>query len=94
MGNKFMFATGIENSYPNILLPDGKMKRVDEMAKTDHYARWQEDFELVKDSGIEFLRYGPPLYSTHLGPGQYDWTFADETFNKLKELHITPIVDL
>ncbi len=94
MRNKFMFATGIENSYPNIILPDGKVKRVDEMQKTDHYKRFEEDFNLVRDSGIEFLRYGPPLYSTHLGPGQYDWSFADETFNKLKELHITPIVDL
>ncbi len=27
--NKFMFATGIENSYPTILLPDGKTFRVD-----------------------------------------------------------------
>ena len=93
-GNKFMFATGIENSYPTILLPDGKTKRVDEMEKTDHYERWEEDFRLVKQLGIEFLRYGPPYYKTHAGPGQYDWSFADETFHKLKELHITPIVDL
>ncbi len=93
-GNKFMFATGIENSYPTILLPDGKPKRVDEMEKTDHYNRWQEDFGLIKQVGIEFLRYGPPYYATHLGPGQYDWSFSDETFNKLKDLHITPIVDL
>jgi len=93
-GNKFMFATGIENSYPTILLPDGKTRRVDEMEKTDHYARWQEDFQLVKQIGIEFLRYGPPFYKTYVGPGQYDWSFADETFHKLKELHITPIVDL
>jgi hypothetical protein len=32
-GNKFMFATGIENSYPTILLPNGSTKRVDEMEK-------------------------------------------------------------
>lgn len=44
--------------------------------------------------GIEFLRYGPPYYSTHLGPGRYDWTFSDATFSRLKELEITPIVDL
>lgn len=93
-GNKFMFATGIENSYPTILLPDGKTKRVDEMEKTGHYDRWQEDFQLVKDLHIEFLRYGPPYYKTHMGPGQYDWAFADETFAILKKLHITPIVDL
>ncbi|MBA2250277.1 MAG: family 1 glycosylhydrolase [Chitinophagaceae bacterium] len=92
--NKFMFATGIENSYPNIVLPDGTVKRVDEMEKTGHYKNWEQDFGLVKELGISFLRYGPPLYKTHLGPGQYDWSFTDEVFNKLKELDITPIVDL
>ena len=89
-----MFATGIENSYPTIVLPNGKTKRVDEMEKTDHYARWEDDFQLVKELGIEFLRYGPQYYKTHLGPGRYDWSFVDETFQRLKELHITPIVDL
>lgn len=89
-----MFATGIENSYPTIVLPDGKTKRVDEMEKTSHYDNWEKDFGLVKQLGIEFLRYGPPYYKTHVAPGKYDWDFADKTFHKLKELHITPIVDL
>jgi beta-glucosidase/6-phospho-beta-glucosidase/beta-galactosidase len=93
-GNKFMFATGIENSYPTILLPDGTTMRVDELEKTDHYKCWDKDFQLVKQIGIEFLRYGPSYYKTHIQPGKYDWTFADDTFNRLKELHITPIVDL
>ncbi|MGI4022546.1 MAG: family 1 glycosylhydrolase [Janthinobacterium lividum] len=93
MKNKFMFATGIENSYPTVFI-DGKKIRVDELEKTGHYKRWQEDFELVKEMDIEFLRYGPPYYATHIGPGQYNWTFADDTFNRLKELKITPIVDL
>lgn len=92
--NKFMFTTGVENSYPTILLPNGKTKRVDEMEKTDHYRRWRQDFQLVKELGIEFLRYGPPYYKTHTGPGQFDWSFTDETFNALKEMDITPIVDL
>lgn len=94
LGSKFMFATGIENSYPNILLPDGTIKRVDEMEKTGHYEQWERDFELVKEMKIEFLRYGPPYYKTHLGPGKYDWSFTDATFNRLKELNITPLVDL
>lgn len=89
-----MFATGIENSYPVIQLPDGSRKRIDEMEKCGHYDRWQEDFELVKDLGISFLRYGPPYYKTHTAPGQYDWTFTDDTFNRLKELNIVPLVDL
>jgi beta-glucosidase/6-phospho-beta-glucosidase/beta-galactosidase len=91
---RFMFATGIENSYPTISLPDGKTLRVDEMEKCGHYKHWREDFQLVKDLGIEFLRYGPPYYSTHTGPARYDWTFSDDTFHKLRELEITPIADL
>ncbi len=93
-GSKFMFATGIENSYPNILLPNGNIKRVDEMEKTGHYIHWEKDFDLVKEMGIEFLRYGPPYYKTHVAPGKYDWSFTDATFNRLKELSITPLVDL
>lgn len=89
----FIFATGIENSYPTIL-SNGKVKRIDQMESCGHYARWREDFRLVKQLGINFLRYGPPYYKTHLGPGQYDWTFADETFTELKKLNIVPIVDL
>lgn len=92
--NKFMFATGIENSYPMITLPDGTRKRVDEMEKCGHYKYWKEDFNLVKEMGIEFLRYGPPYFSVNTGPGQYNWSFVDETFRYLKELGITPIVDL
>ncbi len=91
---EFMFATGIENSYPTIRLPDGRTHRVDEMAKCGHYARWRDDFRLVKELGIEFLRYGPPLFSAHTGPGRYDWGFADETFRALRLMGITPIADL
>jgi beta-glucosidase/6-phospho-beta-glucosidase/beta-galactosidase len=89
-----MFATGIENSYPTIQLPNGATKRVDEMEKCRFYQHWDEDFHLVRELGIEFLRYGPPYYKTHLGCGKYDWEFSDLTFRKLQELGITPIVDL
>ncbi|KGB53342.1 Aryl-phospho-beta-D-glucosidase BglH [Sphingopyxis sp. LC81] len=92
--HQFMFATGIENSYPVITGADGRTQRVDEMAKTGHYERWREDFALVAELGIEYLRYGPPYHLTHLGPGKYDWAFPDETFAELKRLNITPIVDL
>ena len=92
--NRFIFATGIENSYPNIVLPNGQTHRVDELEKGGHYKYWKDDFRLVKELGIEFLRYGPPLFSTHIGPGQYDWSFTDEAFAELNTLGIHPIVDL
>lgn len=92
--DQFLFATGIENSYPTIQLPDGSQKRVDEMEKTGHYQNWQTDLELVSSLGVCHLRYGPPYYKTHLGPGKYDWEFTDMTFRRMQELNITPIVDL
>lgn len=87
----FLFATGIENSAPTI---DGGRTRVDEMAKCGHYERWREDFALVAELGIKFLRYGPPLHKTFLGHGRYDWEFADKTFAELKRMNIAPIADL
>jgi beta-glucosidase/6-phospho-beta-glucosidase/beta-galactosidase len=90
----FMFATGIENSYPTIARPDGSRARVDEMEKCGHYGRWREDFTVTKELGIDYLRFGPPYYSTHTGPGQYDWEFSDHAFAALNELGITPIVDM
>jgi beta-glucosidase/6-phospho-beta-glucosidase/beta-galactosidase len=90
----FLFATGIENSYPVVTGPDGRDMRVDEMEKCGHYRRWKEDFHLVVELGLHYLRYGPPYYREHLGPGRYSWDFADETFAELQRLQITPIVDL
>src|SRR6185312_9197709 len=89
----FMFATGIENSYPTIVV-DGETRRVDEMERSDHYRRWRDDFRLTKELGIEYLRYGPPYFSVHTGPDRYDWSFPDETFNALHEMDIVPIADL
>ena len=85
----FMFATGIENSYPTV-----GGKRVDEMAKCRHYDHWQADFAAVQELGIGFLRYGPPIHTTWLGEGRYDWEFADLTMRDLRRRNISPIVDL
>jgi beta-glucosidase/6-phospho-beta-glucosidase/beta-galactosidase len=93
-GQKFIFATGIENSYPVIRGRDGRPTRIDQMEKCRHYEMWREDFRLVRELGIEHLRYGPPYYRVHQGPGKYDWSFVDETFGELRRLGITPITDL
>lgn len=90
----FSFCTGIENSAPVIKDSDGKPCRIDQMVASGHDKRWREDFNLVHALGIRCLRYGPPYYATHTGPGQYDWAFADETFAELRRLGIVPIADL
>ncbi|RST31274.1 glycosyl hydrolase family protein [Sphingomonas ginkgonis] len=86
-----MFCTGIENSVPTI---DGGRTRVDQMESCGHYARWREDFELVDDLGLQFLRYGPPIHTSWAAAERFDWSFADETFADLKRRNIVPIVDL
>ncbi len=91
--DEFMFATGIENSYP-VITKDGHDFRRDEMRSCHHYEYWEEDFDLVREMGISYLRYGPPIYRTYTGAARYDWGFADETFRALHRLTIHPIVDL
>ena|ERR1051326_913795 len=91
MAPSFMFATGVENSYPTI---NQGQERVDELEKCGHYTHWRTDFDLVQELGIRFLRYGPPLYRTFLGPQRFDWSFADQTFQELKRRQIMPITDL
>ena len=87
----FMFCTGIENSNPTI---NNGRTRIDQLEACDFYNRWQEDFALVEELGIGFLRYGPPLHRTWLGPGKYDWEFTDLTMAELRRRNTIPIVDL
>lgn len=86
----FLFATGIENSYPTI----GTGRRIDQMEKCGHYDRWDEDFGLVPELGLNALRYGPAYYRTHPAPDRFDWTSADDPMHRLKELGIEVIADL
>lgn len=86
-----MFCTGIENSIPTV---NNGRTRVDQMEVCGHYRYWREDFALLDDMGIKYLRYGPPIHRTFLGPGHYDWEFADLTCAELRRRDIIPIVDL
>lgn len=87
----FLFATGIENSYPTI---NHGRTRVDEMERCGHYRHWATDFDCVEELGISFLRYGPPIHNTWLASGKYDWSFADESFHDLRKRDIVAICDL
>ena len=89
--NNFMFATGIECSYPTI--DQGRTRR-DLLAECGHYDRWREDLTLVKDLGLKVLRYGLPYYKIHRGPGRYDWEFADLAMAEMQRLGIVPVLDL
>ncbi|MGI4880146.1 MAG: family 1 glycosylhydrolase [Janthinobacterium lividum] len=87
----FMFATGIECSNPKI--DNGRIRR-DQLEECGHYARWREDLALTRDLGLRVLRYGLPIHRVFLGPGRYDWTFADAAMAEIERLRIIPILDL
>ncbi|MBI3909476.1 MAG: family 1 glycosylhydrolase [Armatimonadetes bacterium] len=86
-----MFATGIECSYPTI---DHGQWRMDELEAIGHYRNWQRDLALVGEIGLRYLRYGPPYYRIHLGPGRYDWSFTDEVLPAMRNAGLVPIMDL
>ncbi|HET7575669.1 MAG TPA: family 1 glycosylhydrolase [Sphingomicrobium sp.] len=87
----FMFATGVECSYPTI--HNGRWRR-DEMESTRHYELWQRDFELAREIGITHIRYGPPLHLIFAGPGQYRWEYIDPQMEELRDRGPEPIIDL
>ena len=88
---EFMFATGIECSSPTI---DGGRWRIDQLEETGHYKHWRKDLALVREIGLKFLRYGPPLHLIYTGPDKFDWSFTDEVFEAMRQLRIEPLVDL
>lgn len=87
----FMFATGIECSNPTI--DNGRIRR-DQLDECGHYVRWRDDLRLTYDLGLRVLRYGLPIHRVFLGPGRYDWEFADAALGEIKRLGLTPILDL
>ncbi len=95
MSMGFLFATGVENSIPVVSAAGGQGdRRVDQMAASDHYSRFREDFDCTEALGIRALRYGPPLHTTWRAEGMYDWSFADATFGDLRKRRLTVMADL
>jgi beta-glucosidase/6-phospho-beta-glucosidase/beta-galactosidase len=87
----FMFATGIECSYPTI---EGGRVRRDLLEECGHYERFEEDLHLIKDLGLKVVRYGLPYYKINHAPGKYDFEFADRAMRLIRELELVPILDL
>jgi len=85
-----MFATGLECSYPTV----EHGKRRDELESTKHYTHWRRDFQLCKEIGADYVRYGPPYYRMHTAPHQYDWSWTDETLPVMRDMGLIPIIDL
>ena len=68
---------------------------LDQSEYSGHYKRGAEDINLVSSLGIRMLRY-PVLWERHQpAKGQeIDWSFAERSLSRMKELGITPIAGL
>lgn len=85
----FVVATGIECSAPMV----GDVRQ-DELRKTGHWDRYAEDFSLIRDLGVRFLRYGIPYHVVDRGSGRFDWEWTDRALHALRSEGLEPIADL
>ncbi len=86
----FLFVSGIDTRAPT--LAGGE--RADQLDRSGHYARWEDDFALAHRLGIDALFYGPAYYRSHVSPGHTDWDTCSEPMERLRLLGIMPIADL
>ena len=86
----FLFVSSIDTRAP--LLASGE--RVDQLDRSGHYARWEDDFALAHQLGLDALFYGPAYYRAHVSAGHYDFDTCAEPMERLRLLGIMPIADL
>ena len=87
----FMFASGVECSYPRL---EAGRWRLDEMQATAHDRYWPQDLTQAVELGLSHLRYGPRLPLTYPARGRFDWSTADGPMDAMARMGLTPIADL
>jgi beta-glucosidase/6-phospho-beta-glucosidase/beta-galactosidase len=89
----FIWASGIEDTFA----PQSKIGRraLDEYELMGHYEHWREDLALLRDAGVQAVRWGVPWYRVEPQPGLFDWRWTDQVIPYLvEELGVAPIIDL
>jgi beta-glucosidase/6-phospho-beta-glucosidase/beta-galactosidase len=86
----FVLASGIECSAPL----NAAGVRMDELVKTGHLDRVDEDIRLVRETGLRYLRYGIPFHRVNPASGVLDWSFVDRALDSCRRHGVVPIVDL
>jgi beta-glucosidase len=89
----FLWASGIEDTF----VPQTKLghRSLDEYELMGHYEHWREDLSLLRETGVQAVRWGVPWYRVEPQSGVFDWDWTDQVIPYLvEELGITPIIDL
>jgi beta-glucosidase/6-phospho-beta-glucosidase/beta-galactosidase len=66
---------------------------MDELIKTGHLERVEEDIGLVRETGIRYLRYGIPFHRV-AADRVFDWGFVDRALEACRQQGVVPIADL
>lgn len=80
------FLSGFESTH---IFGSGK----DVLELTKHTEFFERDLRLVKQSGLNLLRYSAPWHSIEKTKGIYDWSWLDKALNYMRLLGIAPILD-
>jgi beta-glucosidase len=90
---EFIWATGVEDTFVPQTKPGHRA--LDEYALMGHYENWRTDLSLLRETGVNAVRFGIPWYRIEPSKGKFDWSWTDEVIAFLVEnLGITPIIDL
>lgn len=89
----FAVACGEEASDP-LVWHDGAEVRVDELARSGHLDRLEQDLADVAALGVTTWRYGMPWRLTEPEPGTYDWSLWDRALAACDAHGLTPVIDL
>lgn len=89
----FIWAGGIEDTFIPQTRP--RHRALDEYELIGHYDHWREDLALLRDSGMNAVRWGIPWYRVEPQQGVFDWQWTDQVIPYMvEELGVTPIIDL
>ena len=80
------YLSGIESTY---IHGTGK----DVMDLTRHTELFRQDLRLVRDCGLDQLRYSIPWHAVERIQGQYNWSWVDQALGCMRTLGIDPILD-
>ena len=88
----FVVATGIECSAPVVR---GNIRQ-DELVKTGHWERYEQDYALVSSFGIRYVRWGVPFHVVAVSDRvtDFDWRWTDAALSALRDQGLEPILDL
>lgn len=88
----FVVATGFECSAPVIR---GGVRQ-DELLKTGHWQRYEEDYSLAASFGIRYVRFGVPFHVVARSDREtdFDWDWTDRALAALRDNGLEPILDL